>query len=265
MITLNFGLFHSGCKMSYMRYLCFKSLRHFHPNAKIQLFTAGGSKNNGYSWNREKQDFETYKSDIDYIEKLPDLGVEITALGDNFAPNCVPNFKADIFRWWYLKNFSGFYMDTDQIILRPFDTLPLEKELIYSLYDNPQCGRYSPVGVIGADKDSKIVDFVMNNIMKYFNPNVYNSIGPFMFLDVLKRVDLKNSFNTPFHYFYPAKHSDLVGLIYDGSFKIPEDSYAIHLFFGHPTSQKFNNRYTEEFSKTSKDVASVFLRSKGIL
>jgi len=265
MITLNFGLFHSGCKMSYLRYLSFKSLRHFHPTARIQLFTTGVSKTSGHCWNREKQDFETYNSDFDYIDKLPELNVEVINFGDQFFPQYAPNFQADFFRWWYLKNFGGFYMDTDQIILKSFHTLPLKHDLIYSLYPNPQCGIYAPVGVIGVNKDSKIVDYVMSNIMNYFNPNLYNCIGPFMFLDVIRKSDMSNTFNAPSIYFYPALHSDLVPSIYNGSLQLTDESYALHLFLGHPISQNFNASYTEEFAKTSNDTVSRFLREKSIL
>lgn len=262
MIELNFGLFHSGCGMSYLRYLSFKTLRHFHPNSKINLYVANQCRKKGYVWHREQQDFERYDG-LDYVEKLKDLGVEI--IKSDFFPDYAPNFQADMFRFWYLKNFGGFYMDTDQIILRSFETLPLDKELIYSKYANCQCGMYSPVGVIGAIKDSKIVKYAYKNITGYFNPNVYNCIGPFMFLDVLSKCDLSNAFNSPYHYFYPTLHSDRVGLIYDGSLKIPKDSYALHLFLGHPISQKFNKKYTEEFAKTSNDTVSRFLREGKII
>jgi hypothetical protein len=263
---INFGLFHSGCKLSFLRYLSFKSLRHFHPNSKIQLYFATKSQKNGHNWNREKQDFETYSSNIDYIDKLKELDIEV--IKGEFFSQYAPNYGSDFFRWWFLKNQKNdfsFYLDTDQLILKSFDTLPLDKEIIYSQYFNPQCGPYCPVGVIGAKKDSKIVNYITENIMKYFNLNDYNCIGPRMFLDITKRLDMSNCFNTPSHYFYPAQNSDLVTTIYDGTLKIPEDSYSLHFFLGHPISQNFNNIYTEEMAKTSNDVISVFLREKKLL
>lgn len=240
-----------------------KTLRHFHPDSLIHLYVSKTSKKDGYVWGREKQDFETQDIQVDYIERLKDIG--ITVVQADLFPQYTPNFQADFFRWWYLKNNGGFYMDTDQIILKSFNSLPLNHDLIYSRYANPQCGMYTPVGVIGANKESKIVDYVTKNITKYFDPNNYNSIGPFMFIDVIKKVDMKNTFNAPSSYFYPAFHSDLVPLIYNGQLKITDDSYALHLFLGHPTSQAFNKKYTEEFAKTSNDTVSRFLREKKII
>lgn len=266
MISLNFGFWHSGAKLSYLRYLTFKTLRYFHPDSKITLYVGGASKDSGHIWNREKQDFETPNDiKVDYLEKLPELNVEIKHV--DFFSQYAENYRADIFRWWFIKNCEngGVYLDTDQIILRSFETLPLENDLIYSKYVNPQCGWYAPVGVILASKSCKIVDYIMANIMKYYNPNNYNSIGPFMFLDVIKGANMKNTFNAPSHYFYPALHSDLVPLIYNGSLKIPDDSYALHLFLGHPASQAFNKKYTEEMSKKSNDTISRFLRNKKII
>jgi len=58
MTSLNFGLWWSGAKLSYLRYLTFKSLRHFHTNSRIQLFVGDKFTNNKHKWHREKQDFE---------------------------------------------------------------------------------------------------------------------------------------------------------------------------------------------------------------
>lgn len=263
MINLNFGLFHSGCNLSYLRYLTFKTLKHFHPHSRIQLYISKSCKKEGYRWFREKQDFESCNSKIDYVDRVKDLGVEV--IHADLFPQYAPNFQSDFFRWWYLKNNGGFYMDTDQIILKPFDTLPLNHELIYSLYPSPQCRIYSPVGVIGASHGSKIVDYIMKNITKHFNPNSYNSIGPFMFREIINQVDMSNSFNAPSKYFYPLSHSDLVTSIYNGSFNISSENFALHLFLGHPVSQEFNKIYTEEFAKKSNDTVSRFLREKKLI
>lgn len=264
MIPLQFGLFYSGGPMSFLRYLCFKTLRRFHPDSKIQLYTTEKHKKDGHKWSREKQDFEAVLETKDYMKDLKNLNVETIVL-KGFAENYDPVVQSDMWRWWWLHNNGGIYLDTDQIILKSFETLPLEHDLLYSMYPNPQCGMYAPVGVICASKDSIAIDYVMKHIMEYHSPNNYNSTGPFMFIDVIKKVDMSKTLNVPPIYWYPAFHSDLVGEIYNGNFKIPDEAYALHLFLGHPLSQEFNKKYTEEFAKTSNDTVSKKIRELNLL
>lgn len=264
MINLNFGLFYSGSNLSYLRYLTFKTLRHYHPNSKIQLYTTEKCQKSGHQWSREKQDFEISSTQKDYSKSLKDLNVETVVL-KNFAEKYHPVAQSDIFRYWWLTNNGGFYLDTDQIILKSFESLPREYDLLYSQYFNPQCGQYTPVGVLGAIKGSPVMDYVTKHIMEYYRSDNYNSSGPFMFIDVIRKVDMSKSFNVPSVYWYPAAHSDLVGEIYNGTFKIPSVSCALHLFLGHPLSQEFNKKYTEEFARTSNDTVSKYLRDKKLI
>jgi hypothetical protein len=264
MINLNFGLFWSGAPLSYLRYLTFKSLRHFHPKSRIQLFVALKNKKSGHNWvGGEKQDFlgEPTK---DYIGNLMELGVEIVRIDmfDKFTPN----YQSDFFRWWWLNQNGGFYLDTDQIILKPFNKLDREKDFIYSEYVAPSCGIYTPVGVVGAKKGSQVVKWIKDVLPKYYQPNDYNSLGPFMLRSVIHSKKWEDKlYNTPSDYFYPICDSSMVGQIYDGSFVPPKEAFALHWFGGHPLSQKFNSKYTEEFAKNSDDSISTFLRDKKII
>jgi len=260
MIDLNFGLWWSGSKLSYLRYLTFKTLRHFHPHSRIQLFIGNKFKTEGHNWNREQQEFESdNRIKVDYIDKLKDLDVEIKRV--DFFPTFAPNYQSDFFRWWYLKTFGGFYLDTDQIVLKSFDTLPLkDHKIIYCSY-----GNYSPVGIIGATKDSKTVDYITKMLPKHYNPNDYNSLGPWMFRSVLQTFKTDEGYNAPAKYFYPIPFSDHIPKVYSGEFEIPHLSYALHWFGGLEASQGFNKRYTEEFDKKSDDTISRFLREKELL
>jgi hypothetical protein len=265
MIPLQFGLWHSGVNLSYLRYLTFKTLRYFHPDSKIQLFLGSEFKKDGHRWGEEKQDFEDASAiQKDYIDKLKDINVEVIKV--DWFSHVAPNFQSDLFRYWYLKNISGFYLDTDQIILKSFNGLPLDNDFIYSGYEAASCGYYTPVGVLGSAKNVEIVDFIHANITKFINPNNYNSAGPFMFREVIKYKQWKDKiFNAPSNYFYPIPDSYLVESIYNGTLKLNSESFALHLFLGHPKSQEFNKKYTEEFAKTSNDTISRFLRENSII
>ena len=264
-VLLNFGLWHSGSKLSYLRYLTFKTLRHFHPHSRIQLYTNNNfSKDGGI----EDQDYVNPKKfEIDYMGKLKELDVEIIRV--DWFSKLSPNHQSDRFRWRFLSEQSGFYLDTDQIILRSFKNLPLEKyKFIYSSYDIKssfaQSGHFSPVGVLGASKDSKIVAKISGALPRYFKANDYNCIGPLMFLDMEKKIDMSEGFNAPSKYFYPAAICDQMCKIFDGSLKLGE-GFSAHWFGGFGPSQKFNRGYTEEFSQKSQDSISVFLREKKII
>lgn len=211
-------------------------------------------------WNREKQDFEDPSSvPVDYISRLASIDVEVVEL-DAFE-QYAPNYQSDLFRWWFLQNNGGFYLDTDQIILRSFASIPLKHKIIYCTYNG-----YCPVGVIGAQKDSKIVGYIVKNLPRYSNPSDYNSMGPWMFRDVLNKMGAsEQGFNAPSTFFYPVPFSDMVPRVYDGSMMISPNSYALHWFGGHPKSQAFNKHYTEEFATHSEDTISKFLRKKKII
>ena len=269
MIDLKFGLFWSGAPLSYLRYLTFVSLRHFHPNAKIELFTTDNYQNSGYIWRDECQDFENDNFGKDYLEDLKDLDVEIKTL-DKFS-QYPSNFQSDFFRWWWIKKNGGFYLDTDHIILKSFENIDRDCDFIYSAYNAKSCGLYTPVGVIGGSKKSEIVQWINDILPKYYDCNSYNSLGPFMLRSVITTKNWRDKlYNTPSYMFYPVPDSYLVTNLY--SDMVSEDivdnikkAFSIHWYGGHPLSQDFNKSYTEGKAKVSLDVISCILRNKEII
>lgn len=271
MISLNFGLWWSGAKLSYLRYLTFKTLRHFHPHSRIQLFTNDKydlkSKGTGKVGIEEQEFVNPELIEKDYINKLSDLDVEIVKMSQ--FSKYSPNHQSDLFRWWYLLSHGGFYLDTDQIILRSFKDLPIKKyKFIYSSYkvDSPYAPNkyFSPVGVLGASTDSKIINIIAKSWPKYYNAKDYNCIGPWMFSDMEKKMDMKEGYNAPSYYFYPAAICDKMNSVFSGEMKL-EKSFALHWFGGYGKSQKFNKNYTEEFAKKGTDSISKFLREKKLI
>ena len=265
LIPMRFGLFWSGGPLSYLRYLTFKSLRHFHPYSKIDLFISEKYSEEA-NWFSEKQDFQDNSDSYDYIQKLGELNVNIEKF-ESYS-DFPPNYQSDFFRYWYLKEYGGFYLDNDQIIMKSFISLPLENDFIYSMYEAKSCGVYAPVGVLGAKKDSILLDEISDLICQYMDLNNYNSIGPNMFKSVFSSKKWPEKlFNAPSTYFYPVHESYLVDKIYSGEIDLNalNDTRACHWFGGHPKSQEFNKKYTEEFAKISNDSLSVFLREKEII
>jgi len=265
MIALNFGLWWSGSKLSYLRYLTFKSLRHFHPHSRIRLYMNDQFNNQGAGSSQEYTNPD--KVTEDYLPKLEELGVEIIKV--KYFSEYSPNHQSDWFRWWFLKYEGGFYLDTDQIILKSFKTLPLRKNsFIYSCYDIKssfaQSGKFAPVGVLGATTNSKTVDYIYKILEIYYDPMNYNCLGPLMFLDLVNKGKIKG-FNAPSSYFYPAAICDKTDKYFNGRAEFTEDNLSFHWFGGFDLSQRFNRAYTEEFSKTSNDTISRFLRKEKII
>lgn len=264
-IELNFGLFWAGAKLSYLRYLTFASLRHFHPSSKITLYVSTEFNKTVHNWNNEKQDFENNYNDRDYINELSKINVDVIPIKAIGSPEYCLILQADIFRWLWMRDEGGFYLDTDQIILKSFSNLPLDNEFIYSRYMEPQCGDYCPTGVLGLEKGSKLADMAIATITDSYSPNNYNSSGPVMLRKMMSNIHVPRSFNAPSRYFYPIHTSMDVWKIYEGGFSPTYESLAMHWYGGHPLSQSFNKKYTEEFSKTSNDFISKFIRENKIV
>lgn len=266
LIPLQFGLFWSGGPLSYLRYLTLVTLRKYHPKSKIELYVSSNYSDN-VKWKFEKQDFQNIdENSKDYLDKVPDLNISI--LEFQSFEDFPPNYQSDFFRWWYLKNNGGFYLDLDQIIMKSFHSLPLENDFIFSMYPAQSCKIYAPVGVIGSKKNSLLLNEVYELISKYEDLNSYNSLGPNMFKSVFTSKKWPEKlFNAPSSHFYPVHESYLVDGLYDGSVDLSsfKNTWACHWFGGSPKSQEFNKKYTEEFAKTSDDSISSFLRTKGII
>ena len=135
MIPLNFGLWWSGAKLSYLRYLTFKSLRYFHPHSRIQLFTCKqfSKENSGIS---DQEFLLPCHITKDYTPMLRELGVEVVNVNNlAFLSKLLPYQQADAYRWFFLRDQGGIYLDPDQIILKSFKGLPLNKyKFIFTLY-----------------------------------------------------------------------------------------------------------------------------------
>jgi len=258
---MKFGLFWSGSKLSFLRYMTFYTLRYFHPDAEIELYIPKTCKKHA-KWGIEKQDFQNYSGPC-CLKQLDQLNIKIINI--DLFPTYAPNYQSDFFRWWWLYNNGGFYLDTDQLILRNFSDLPLDVDLIYSMYKANSCGIYSPVGVIGSSKKSPIIKTIMDEIATHYDESNYNSAGPFMFSKLMtsNQEDWEKShklYNTPSFYFYPMQESYLVYKLYNDFVYINQESFALHWFGGHPMSQEFNNKFDYDFLLKSNDTISSILR-----
>jgi hypothetical protein len=231
--------------LSYLRFLTLKTFRSLHPHWEMKIcHTNTGSFK---KWpGIEQQDFLfDKKGQYDYISRCPDLGVNITDYGKH--KDKAPNFISDFYRWDVLSMEGGWYFDVDQIVLRNFDNL-CDHDFVADGSNN-----YF-VGVIGCSSNSPIASYIYQYANRTFNPDYYCCIGPWMMRGLLhgggdpalkKMMESCGVMLDSGARFYPIV-PDNVNRLYNETVDIPEKTYCIHWYGGHPESQKFNNMVTEE-------------------
>lgn len=266
MIPYTFHLFWAGNHLSYLRYLTFKSCRHHNPDARIILHHSP-SYNSEINWVREKQDFQSNMGK-NYFDHLKDINVEIII--DDEHKDLTPVFQADLLRWVWLYKEGGFYIDTDQIILKSFEGL-LRPDFVYSSFHLKTGPYYHPIGVLGSIPEHLIPEIMIKQTQQHLNVRSYQSIGPPLFRTVMTSPQVTESrasvSNMPSYFFYPIPEPD--GFC-EKMFSGEEDpdisrSYALHWYGGYQPSHDFNAKYSEEFARTSNDSISKIIRENGII
>ena len=239
--------------LSYFRYLTLETFRALHPDWDVKLYQSGADVNSKWT-GLESQDFLHKKDKVDYIDNCKNLNIELIPY-DNHQDK-MPNFISDFFRWEMLAETGGWFFDLDQIFLKKFDDL---NSYDFVIDGSKNCY----VGVVGMAKNG-IGKFINENIHRAYNPDHYCSIGPWYMLSLLrspgdpnliKLIQEHNSLLAPIEYFYPVISSDDVNQLYFETLDISDQSYAIHWYGGHPTSQHYNKHCKEEnFFKPSNTI-----------
>lgn len=270
MIPKTFHLiWHSG-PISYLRYLTFETLRKHHPDWTIKFhinrkYALNKSVN---PWGYEQQDFQRHIG-TDYTNKVKAIADEIIEHTD--YTEFTPVVQSDFLRLDLLLREGGFYLDTDQIILKPFDDLT-SYQYVYSYYvhNHKKHGPfpYAPNGVIGAEPGLKFLQMARDQVRSHFDQRVYNSTGPYLFKQLYDKLQKNkdprfvriSKYNAK-TLFYPVALSFDVEDIFSGKCHPGPEHYALHWFGGHPESQKFNNTYNEQVMKNGIDTISRIMRS----
>jgi mannosyltransferase OCH1-like enzyme len=230
--------------LSYFRYLTLETFRKLHPEWQMKLYQSNADVNSKWK-GPESQDFLQEKNGVNYITKCNELDVDV--LPYNKHSEKMPNFISDFFRWEMLSSTGGWFFDLDQIFLKNMNDL-CDYDFVIDGSDNCY------VGVVGLAKN-EIGQFIYDNIQHAYDPDHYCSIGPWFMLSLLKRpgnpklfkiMEKYNILLAPLEYFYPINSSDDVNELYFKNVEVSNDSYAIHWYGGHPTSQEYNKHSTEE-------------------
>jgi len=127
MIPKQAFFFWSAPNLSYLRYLCIRSLREQNPDLPITLYYVPCSAHERTWSGGIKQDFEGETPC--YLNRLSDLNIEVSMGPDSTGH---PIHSSDLFRYSRLYSNGGIYVDTDIFWTQPIDAL-YEK---FSSFDN---------------------------------------------------------------------------------------------------------------------------------
>ena len=118
MIPKQAFFFWSAPTLSYLRYLCIRSLREQNPDMPITLYYVPCSAKEKTWYGDIHQDFEA--DTRCYLDKLKDLSIEV-----NHGPDSTghPVHQSDLFRYSRLYSDGGIYIDTDIFWTKPIGSL----------------------------------------------------------------------------------------------------------------------------------------------
>jgi len=265
MIPRRFFLFWSADKLSYLRFLCLKSIRHFHPDWQIDLFLQR-PKDAEKTWLGDgKQDFHVYEGK-DYLPFLKDLRINVIPVEGELSrllDDKAPVHSSDIFRFQELHKNGGIYVDTDTLFTGPIDDLydvvkDKDAVITYSVAQGFQ------IGFLAASPGSEFFKELLASSHGGFKPEHYQSCGTdalYLLLDpgcdphnsfrlLSARYDqvlvdrFPNSCIVPSETLYPY-NCDVIPSIFEGEDReIPQ--YCVHLFGGHPLFQEYNSKLTPD-------------------
>jgi len=255
MINRTMNFFWEGGKLSWMRYMTIRSFCHYNPDWTVRLWQSEGTTALGAnSWNsREKQDFFTYDG-IDYITELDMLSVERKIMDipelrrHNKFSKFTPVHLSDLFRWWLLREESGWYADMDILWTAPM--VDCQKELAIC-----QTRGHMAIGLLGSGGDNKFYGDVFQLALVRAKNGDYQSAGTKTIHELLTGVKNQTLISNVFHLIrlrygdivedlpektvYPWYYTEMAQVFTSFS-KILPQTVGIHWYGGTDLAQEYN-------------------------
>jgi hypothetical protein len=250
MDKIKFGLYWTGGALSYLRYVTFLTLRYNYPDSEIELYVSKTSKHNN--------DLNVYDPNGDYILDMRKLNVKVIEcdLFNNFKSN----FQSDLFKWWWLSNNIGYYVDTDMVILSPLNEILEDNKLVGLSYNIKNGTTYYPVAMLGSKSNSSVVEYIRDHVIEHYKEIDSNCIGS----KILKYSLTHECFKHEFKSYNLYSNMIVQDKIFYSNVDISNE-FAVHLC-GYSTAFKdFEKVYTPEYAEKSDDTISVYLKKVGML
>jgi Glycosyltransferase sugar-binding region containing DXD motif len=246
-IPKRMSFFWAGGAMSWLRYLTLASFRRLNPDWEMRLYHCPTSSRK--SWNTgESLDAQDYAGP-DYGSRIMSLKVQPCEV-EAPLPDLSPNYASDLWRFQYLSTTGGWYSDLDILWVRPMAALRHATADAGAVVC--QTAGVIGVGFLGGEPQCAMWQGICAAAFDGFSPPDYQSAGvlPVHYhaegLDGLRRRYPSTRLMTvPDATVYPWDYRQ-VDHIFGQRHTVPDNCIGIHWFGGHPESQKWNCRMTED-------------------
>ena len=254
-------------RMSFMRYMTIKTFKRQNPDWSIHLYVPKNVSTET-SWRKtdshHQNDASDYNSKYDYFEQL--LNEEaIKTIQVDFSKTVVGSsasepHKSDFLRWNVLYQKGGLWSDMDIVYHRPMTDLYFnnfensQTDLVVS-YDERHMESGVNIAAIGfllTKPKNSFFNTLSKKSIKLFDPNHYQSIGAYMWMDSYRNIDSIRAshhlqvINLDYNTVYQFDWNNLDQIYQSSSKSIHDKSIGIHWYGGHPLSQQFNNKINHE-------------------
>lgn len=261
--------------MSWLRYMTLWSFRQLNPDWSIRLFTCKQQRKDKYWSDITEQDFFKYDGP-DYTNRLkniPNLEIIPWEIEEERLRHIGPSHKSNFFKWNLLSEEGGVYADMDIVFIRP----------IYNWFDHVKnsdvaiCYNYGPryfsIGLLGSSGNNPFYKRIYDDCVQKFNMDHYQGAGVEILYHLLGNVckdphwqNMCYAFpetrfvNFDMNYIYFWDHNDITAMTEELHTVVPYNTFGLHWYAGHPSSQQLNATLNEDTVQTSQTTIAHFLR-----
>jgi glycosyltransferase involved in cell wall biosynthesis len=238
-------LYWDGSPLSYLNYLTVLSFNNYHQNWKIVIYMPI-KKTENITWKSHEQKLrytgKCYLDDLKYVKNVSIQKVDLDKIG--FKNDASEVIKSDYFRYYILHKHGGVWGDFDIIFTDSIEKKMsfVEDIVIFRCFKDYY---YYPIGFFIAQPNNKFFKYLMEESIKNYDPNEYQSIGAVMWNKLFPSVDdiyKKNLGQIKIcdHEFYlPWAWNELDEFLEKEENILPRNNIGIHWFNGATKSKKY--------------------------
>jgi len=231
--------------LSYFRYLTFKTFSIKNPEYDLVLYIPENPSQEYLQ--KLSHRYENYFHLLKDLPRLEIRRIDLRKIG--LKDNYHEAYKSNYVKWWILKNYGGWFFDTDIVWFKPVPKYP-EIDYIFLAKDY----NYYP-SYMYSKKDIYIIDRVLSNFISHgeYKKKNFGDLGH----EIMSRI-----YNTPQEYIeknpwlkvkiedpriiFPIAKIRDIKKIYDNRELPLCKCIGIHWFGGHPLSAEMENKLTPE-------------------
>lgn len=264
-------IFYDGSSFSYLNLLTILSFKKYHTGWKINIFCIKDMNNSNSQINKY-----TGKNYFDEIKKITNVNIHYIDFNNlpikhKDAHNII---KKDFLRLYVLNKFGGIWGSFDTIYVNNIEKyytshVTNDKKMIFFHYISNVDSDYTiPDEFCIAKKHNSILSGILQNIMKFYDPNRYNCLGSNMFefifnpknnenaKPILQKMKLVELGMQKAQCYIPIKGTELDKIYKDPSVKAVSvetdpDVFGVHWFNGADESKHYCNHLDLDKLKSS--------------